>query len=1530
MSCRLISLLAITLLINMPLSTAYATGSSPSSGITAQVAPAAAVNHKPPYFWQLLDWNWHPTGAVHGPFQSEDDAVDDYVLAEAPDLPDICGIIWEDRWINYSDGTYKALSEVYPGIEESYFDGFLCEGTVFSYPDFPGYRSAYILMLESPDGVDPALPENPTDTADSGENLGNGRDCDGGVGDDGDESTPSGGFNNTASRCRDGAPMEADPVNLAIGNKFQQDTDLELGPWLTFRRFYNSNDGVISATLGAHWRHSYDRSVQVINGDTGQRAIVTRPDGKRETFTKQDGQWTTSPIVSDVLVELEDTEGKVSGYSLFVAGTRQFETYSLRGLLESIHDESGQSMSFTYSEADTPKSRAPASGLLLTATDPYGRALTFYYDDQLRVSRIVLPDGGTIEYDYDANNNLSSVRYPDGRSRSYRYDTIHVHALTAVIDEAGERFEETVYDEKGRVTKTSFAGSADETFINYNTDGSASLHTPLGAGPKISFTNTFGRYQVSASSLSCGTQCRQPWKKRTYDALGYPATYTDFNGNTMVTRYSEEGLVEQRIEAQGTASERSTTWQWDSALRVPTSRTVHDTAGHPLSTTHWRYNANGQMVARCDVDPANDAAVHYTCSDAGDTPSGVRRWTYMYCAAADAIRCPLPGLLLAETGPRTDLRQTTTYSYYLTSSAENCGTPGAACHQAGDLQTVTDAVGHVTTIASYDANGRITRIIDTNGVATDLTYTQRGWLASRMVGGATTNFTYTPYGAMQTITDPDGAVITYSYDKAHRLTNVADPLGNNVEYTLDLSGNRRTESIYAKSGQTLKRIDRYFNSSGQLTGIIDGLNNAVFTVPGEGGYDANGNLVWNWDAHEVSSEHSYDALNRLVHSVDEYDLADPSAQSHATYNFDALDRLDRLVDPDGLATTYAYDGLDNPIQQTSPDSGSTTNAYDAAGNLTQSVDARGIKRTYTYDALNRVSSFGTGAASDAVTYAYDEPGTVTGCTSSYPLGRLTRVVEATVTTTYCYDARGAVIAKHQAQGTHTDTTLYTYTPAGRLNAITQPSGSQVSYTHNQAGQVTAMTVTPPNGAPTTVISDITYLPFGPITSYQLGNGHHVTREYDANYRLKDLTSSALTLRYSRNVAGQVTGLTEGDQSGSFTYDKLGRLTEVRDANSQPLESYSYSKAGDRLSKTGNGLATGTYGYEPNTHWLTAVGSSTRRYDLDGNTTGESVTAESWSYEYDGRNRVAAVRRNDSTVATYSYNAFGERVAKTVTLPQTANERFIYNEQSQLIGERGSTDRDYLWLGALPVAVIDLADQGSSISYVIGDELGTPRVVEDAHGATLWSWSVLGSTFGEHQPNATTGYVYNLRFPGQYFDVETGLHYNIQRDYDPAIGRYRQVDPLSFAGGQWSLYGYVNADPLSATDPTGEFGFVGAAIGAAVELGLQAAGNYVAGNDAFDINNYNWTDVGIAAAVGAVAPGWGSVAKTAKTSGQALKTLTAQLKRAQTANRATKLESRIGKHQSTIADAVGTQLGFQGAKAAAKWANHATDEDENCP
>jgi RHS repeat-associated protein len=291
--------------------------------------------------------------------------------------------------------------------------------------------------------------------------------------------------------------------------------------------------------------------------------------------------------------------------------------------------------------------------------------------------------------------------------------------------------------------------------------------------------------------------------------------------------------------------------------------------------------------------------------------------------------------------------------------------------------------------------------------------------------------------------------------------------------------------------------------------------------------------------------------------------------------------------------------------------------------------------------------------------------------------------------------------------------------------------------------------------------------------------------------------------YTRDPTGNITGITEGDTSAAYHYDALYRLTGTEDASGTLLESYTYNRIGDRLSKTGSSQATGTYGYQTNTHWLTRIGNDTRSYDANGNTIGATLAGEAWDYGYDHRNRLTTVQYDGGIVATYTYNAFGERIAKDVTTPQTIHQRFVYNEGSQLIAEYGSTNRDYLWLGALPIAAIDIDGSVDTARYVTADALNTPRVIADANGAVVWSWPINGNPLGEKLPTSTAGYVYNLRFPGQYFDIETGLDYNGARYYDSVRGGYDQPDPIGQRGGL-GLYVYGLNSPLRYSDPSGLF------------------------------------------------------------------------------------------------------------------------------
>jgi RHS repeat-associated protein len=145
-----------------------------------------------------------------------------------------------------------------------------------------------------------------------------------------------------------------------------------------------------------------------------------------------------------------------------------------------------------------------------------------------------------------------------------------------------------------------------------------------------------------------------------------------------------------------------------------------------------------------------------------------------------------------------------------------------------------------------------------------------------------------------------------------------------------------------------------------------------------------------------------------------------------------------------------------------------------------------------------------------------------------------------------------------------------------------------------------------------------------------------------------------------------------------------------------------------------------------------------------------------------------------------------------------------------IGEYDSTGkavREYVWMGSTPVAVFTpdpAAPTGNPIVYTIHtDHLDTPRVVLDKNGAVRWRWLAepFGTTAPETNPSNLGAFTFNLRFPGQYFDAESGLNQNYFRDYDATTGRYVESDLIGLAGGI-NTYAYVDGNPLSYIDPNG--------------------------------------------------------------------------------------------------------------------------------
>ncbi len=213
----------------------------------------------------------------------------------------------------------------------------------------------------------------------------------------------------------------------------------------------------------------------------------------------------------------------------------------------------------------------------------------------------------------------------------------------------------------------------------------------------------------------------------------------------------------------------------------------------------------------------------------------------------------------------------------------------------------------------------------------------------------------------------------------------------------------------------------------------------------------------------------------------------------------------------------------------------------------------------------------------------------------------------------------------------------------------------------------------------------------------------------------------------------------------------------------------------------------------------AVAPHARRgYDAAGNLIADGA----YTYTYNARGRLSRVSYGTSRT-TYALNGLGQRVMKTGKGVSTGTNRFVYDEQGHLLGEYNSTAgmiQETVYLGDTPVAVLTPI----ATHYIHPDHLDTPRAITDTANKVVWCWDSdpFGATAANEDPDGDRKkFSYNLRFPGQYFDKETGLHYNYFRDYDPGTGRYVQSDPIGLLGGI-NTYTYVMSNPLWYSDPKG--------------------------------------------------------------------------------------------------------------------------------
>ena len=1059
------------------------------------------------------------------------------------------------------------------------------------------------------------------------------------------------------------------------------------------------------------------------------------------------------------------------------------------------YDSSGRLVSVTDGSGNTTQVSNNVAGQQQTVTDATGRLTTIYTLDDLgdvvRQDEITGGQTLTTTATYDATGRPLTRTDPAG------------HVWSGVYDAAGEltslslpsaHATSVAYDASGNVT--GFTDALGHT-RSYKYDGFGNLVSSINA---LGATESFG-YDSSGHVIS-RTDALSRTTTYSYDGAGNLVRLTDARGNTATFTNDASGRVLTQTDAFG----KTTAYSYDANGNLTS---VTDPLGN---VTRYTYNGFNQLAS--STDPAAKVTSYgYDAANrvVSQTDPLGRATNYAYDADSRIVSITDPtgavtsyaydgfGRLASQTDP---LGRITNYSYdgadrlasttrpngglvtntydvdgHLVSETDALGRKTTYGYDAAGHQTsVTDPLG-LTTTTSYDAEGQPTFVADPIGDVTARSYDAAGELVSLADPlGRTTKYGYDAAGNQVSVTDPLGHATTAAYDADNRLTSSTDALSRRASYGYDGAG--RITSITVASGASATMT---YDNRGMVIAATDPLNRVI-----RYGYDDAGQLTSMTDPLGHVTTYAYDAAGRQTKTVD-------ALGGTATVAFDADGEQTSVVNPRGDSTRQAYDTLGNVASQTNPAGGVTTNTYDMVGELTKSIDSRGVTVTYAYDLDGRRVS--EGIPGGTITTSYDNA------------SRQTSVVDPTGTTIYSYDAGSQVTSVAAPQGALT----YTYDGAGNRATMTMPSGKTVTYGYDAANQLTQLKDW--LGKTTT----LTYDANGSLASVTRPNGVVSTYAYDAAEQLVALNhdgpSGAITHDvYTYDADGNRASFASAAGKEQYTFDALNRLTQATYPNGD-IEAFTYDAAGNQTSKTFDG-ATTNFSYNA-AGQLTSAGSTSYAYDAAGNVANAGTSSYTWDYA----NRLTSATVGSNT-SSYTYNANGVR-SSAATGTTTS---YLTDTQAGLpqVVDDGTTS--YVDVGANP---IEQVGRDGSVTYPLGDALGSIRQIADASGAVAGSAAY--DVFGGVRSQSGTGSIFG--FTGQQTDA-TGLLFLRARYLDPTVGRFLSADTLqpNAVGTQgFNPYSYVAGRPTTLSDPTGHAALaeyalrlaIAGVVGGAVGAGLGA-------------------------------------------------------------------------------------------------------------
>lgn len=694
--------------------------------------------------------------------------------------------------------------------------------------------------------------------------------------------------------------------------------------------------------------------------------------------------------------------------------------------------------------------------------------------------------------------------------------------------------------------------------------------------------------------------------------------------------------------------------------------------------------------------------------------------------------------------------------------------PGVAFNGAGYGTSDTAAFGQpeaeTTSYVRDSSSQLVLSVTDQLGRVTQNSYDSFGNLLSTTSlsgtpNAVTTSFTYDPtWNELATVTDALQHTTTFHYDARGNRDSESDALGHATTFAYNDAG-QLTQATNA-----LQKSTAFGYQAGDLVSITDPLGRITTRFS-----DTAGRPVDVVDPLGNRTRTSYDVLNRVTQ------VSDPLGNA-TVFTYD--DNGNRLTVKDAKlnVTTYTYDTMDRVATRKDALLHTESYGYDANGNLVTVTDRKGQVTEFRYDSLNRQTFAGFGRTGTAPNFSY-----ASTISYGYDAGNRLRSANdsASGTISRDYDDLDQLTLETTAQGT----AGYQYDAAGRRTQLSVSNQTAVGYCYDNVDRLTSIHSVDCQGA---ALVSFGYDNADRRTTLDLPNGTHLVYGYDD-------ASQLLSMTWSRG------GTNIGDLA--YSYDAAGRRTTM-------------SGAYARLNLP---AAVSSAQYNANNE-LTKWGNTSLSYDNNGNMLGDGTNTYSWN----ARDQLSAVTKRNTTLPSFSYDAFGRRQTKTLGTTVTTYRYDGANTVQELTGTSVSANI----LTGLGIDEIFQRTEGATTRTFLSDALGSTLALADSSGAIQTSY-----TYAPYGDTTVTGNASNntSEFTGRENDSD-GLYYYRARYYDPVFGRFISEDPSGFDGGDANVYAYVHESPSELTDGSGLFvpWLSACAVGAAFSVALDMASNALAG------------------------------------------------------------------------------------------------------